>query len=103
MTKMFIDKIQEIEKKEDNTPAPGDNHNHTIWNHASHSKRDKSGPIYTMSSKTPHFHQQLDKRALDPGPGEYGSRTVHSFNRNARYWKPIRAESENRGSNSARR
>ena len=46
---------------------------------------------------------QLDKRSLDPGPGAYGSRTVHTFNKDARSWKPIRAESENRGSNSARR
>jgi hypothetical protein len=43
------------------------------------------------------------KRGLDPGPGSHGSRTVSTFSKNARYWKPIREDVDNRGSNEAQR
>lgn len=57
-----------------------------------------------MGTKHNHYSLNFEKRALDPGPGSYGSKTTESFNKGARSWKPVRYTHEaNRGSESARR
>jgi hypothetical protein len=55
MKKHFIAHIESLHEKEDVTPGPGNDHCDLAWSHASHSKREKSGPIYSMGSKTDHF------------------------------------------------
>jgi len=104
MKKLFVDQITTQFEKGDETPGPGNDHYQMAWSHTSHSKREKSGPIYSIGAKTDHFDKNFQKRKFFPGPGTYGSRTTQSFDKSARSWKPIRlTEQLNRGSESARR